>query len=481
MPERPRDWSPLTEDGQDPLPGDWELVREAADRYRQTAEFIQRARDLLREVTDSRDGWQSDAGDAFRETATEVSDDVFRAHGRYEAAADALAEYWPQLREVQDESLDLRRQARQTQGEIERLGPRVAAAEDEDSDTHDQFASLSGELAGAQAELTRLRSRMAELIEDRDIAAQRAADAIGEFIGGDGLTDGFWDRAGAAFSQALNFVGELAGQIAMVAGIAALLLCWVPVLGQALAAVATIATAVSLVVNLLQGDLRGILIDSIGLLTFGLGRAAGAAARAARGRGVYGAVRNVVRSVDEGLPQADRLAEIRRLTGGAGPGEALRGLRAARDAAEVAGRPVTILGRSISPGPLGWARHTFQNLGPDLMASLRAPFDPSNWSMARNVQQAFGLTEMGAATSAAAGAAGVAAGQAALVEQGGVLSGTGSTLVTLDDTWSPALNVPQAIPFTNLPGLSLTMDSPWPQEAAEVGEFTHQGSEGAPR
>ncbi|WP_326594532.1 hypothetical protein [Streptomyces sp. NBC_01803] len=198
MSGRPGDWHPLTEDGRDPFPGDWELVQEAAARYRRTADSIRTARELLREVTDSRDGWQSDAGEAFREQATEVSDDVWQAYGRYDAAADALAYYWPHLQDVQEESLELRRRAQQAQEELDRLGPRVEAAEDEDAGTHDQLAGLQGQVESVQSELNRLRDRLAQLIEDKDVAAQRAADAIGEFIGGDGLTDGFWDRMGAA-------------------------------------------------------------------------------------------------------------------------------------------------------------------------------------------------------------------------------------------------------------------------------------------
>ncbi|MGP3971780.1 putative T7SS-secreted protein [Streptomyces sp. 6N223] len=130
--DRPRDWSPLVEDGSDPIPGDWELVQEAAARYRETADAIQRAQTLLRDVTDSEEGWQSEGGDAFREKATELSDDVFQAYGRYDAVADALAEYWPDLKEAQEDSLDLRRQANALQDEIDALNPppggRAAAA-----------------------------------------------------------------------------------------------------------------------------------------------------------------------------------------------------------------------------------------------------------------------------------------------------------------------------------------------------------------
>ncbi|WP_062212175.1 hypothetical protein [Streptomyces sp. NBRC 109706] len=481
---RPTDWYPLIEWGIDPLPGDWELVQEAAARYRRTADSIQRARELLEDVTDSEDGWQSDAGEAFREKATELSDDVFHAYGRYDATANALAGYWPELREAQEESLELRRQAQQAQAELDRLVPRIEAAEDENSETHDQHASLQGQLDSAQAEIQRLRLRLAEVIEDKDVAAQRAADAIGDFIGGDGLTDGFWDRAGAALTQALNLLGALAGQIAMIAGIASLLLCWVPVLGAALGAVAAVATAISLTVNVLQGNWKGVLMDSIGLLTFGIGRVAGVAARAARGRGVYRAANNVRRTTAPGASAAARLSRIRRLTR-ATPGEALRGYRYAREVTNIARQPLNVFGRSVPLGPLGWGRHAFRNLGPDLAGSLRAPFTGGNpFSRAGDWRQAMNLTDMGAATSARAGST-TAAQRASLFEGVGVGVGAGTAVLTSGDDAIIQPNIPGGwspqIPFAELPGLSLSMDSPWSQDAAQVGEFSYQESEATVR
>ncbi|RKN45552.1 hypothetical protein [Streptomyces hoynatensis] len=481
MSARPGDWHPLTEDGDDPFDGDWELVKEAAARYRRTADFIQRAQVLLREVTDSREGWRSEAGEAFRETAADLSGNVFKAYGRYDATADALAGYWPVLQDVQEESLDLLRQARQVQDEIDSVGPRAEAAEDEESDTHDQHAALQGQLESARGELERLRARLAELIEEKDVAAQRAADAIGDFIGHDGLKDSWWDRHGhlLSLSHWLDAVGEVAGQIAMLAGLASLALCWVPVLGQALGAIATIATALSLMVNLLRGDWRGVLLDSVGLLTFGLGRAAGAAARTARGRGAFSVFQNARRSLPPGLSPAQKVAELRRL--GLTPSAALGARNAAQEAAGLAGQSVSIFGRSVTPGALGWTRYAFRNVGPDLASSLRAPFGAGNWSLATTPRQMAGLTDMGSAASAAAGAAGQAAQRAAMAELGGVLAGTASTLATLDDNWMPDFNVPDSIPFSELPGLSLNMESPWPAEAAEVGAFSYQESEAAAR
>lgn len=317
MGDRPTDWYPLVQFGGDPIPGDWELVQEAAARYRRTADAIERARTLLREVTDSRDGWRSEAGEAFREKATELSDDVFKAHGRYDAAANALAGYWPELQDAQEESLELRRQAIEAQDEIDRLARRVEAAEDKDSETHDDQDRLQDDLETAEGDLQRLRDRLIQVVEDKDAAAQRAADAIGEFIGSDGLKDGFWDSVTDAVGDALSRVrdaliaiGNIAGWIATVASVIALAVGWIPVIGQPIAAVlgtvALVATVFSLVGNILEKDGLGIVLDLIGIVTFGIGRAAGRLARTSGARSGFRAFKSLLRQMQFGNRAARR-------------------------------------------------------------------------------------------------------------------------------------------------------------------------------
>ncbi|MDT0307481.1 hypothetical protein RM780_10955 [Streptomyces sp. DSM 44917] len=359
MSGRPGDWHPLTEDGRDPVPGDWELVQEAAVRYRRTADAIQRARTLLREVTDSEQGWQSDAGRAFREKATELSDDVFRAYGRYDAAANALAGYWPELQDAQDESLSLRTQAQEAQGQIDRLGPQVEAAAEEDAENHDQHGTLQGDLEGAQAQLASLRSRLSEIVGAKDAAAQRAADAIGDFIGSDGLEDGFWDHVGGALASirdALIAIGNIAGFIAAWAGIAALLVGWIPIIGQALAGIlgtiALIATCFSLIGNILKGDWVGAGLDVLGIVTFGIARAAGGVARVASQSGRFQAFRSL-----RGMSQfGNRAARTTRATDIMG--DSAGNLRRLSDEAARFARPSGLRG-------------AYGNLGGDMATSLR--------------------------------------------------------------------------------------------------------------
>lgn len=382
MSGRPADWAPLTEDGRDPVPGDWEMVQEAAARYRRTADAIQRAKELLEDVTDSEDGWQSEAGTAFREKATEVSDDVWKAWGRYDAAATALAGYWPELEDAQTESLSLRTEAIDVQERINSLNGRIDGAQQEaenasDSDADDaedraaeanrQVAGLQGQLDYQQGELTRLRNRLAEIVEAKDQAAQRAADAIGDFIGGDGLKDGFWDRVGAFFDALKDFlimIGEWAGRIAAICGVLALLVSWIPVIGQALAgilgAIALVASVFSMVGNALQGKWLNFALDVVGILTFGIGRAVTPMLSSAGGIARFSAFRNVMR-----ISTGNRAARNAIAAGVVGDGAAL------------AGRAGTAFTRPA--GLLGWGRAAFGGLGSEMASSIGVLRNGANW------------------------------------------------------------------------------------------------------
>ncbi|MDT0345946.1 AAA family ATPase [Streptomyces litchfieldiae] len=494
MGSRPSDWYPLTENGEDPVPGDWELVQEAAARYRRTADSIQRAQTLLTEVTSGSDGWEGKSGEAFRDKAAELSDNVFRAYGRYDATANALAEYWPRFQEAQDESLRLRTQALEAHDEITRRERLAEASESEDSETHDDHEANLQNLEAAQAELNRLRNRLAQVVEDKDVAAQRAADAIGDFIGDDGLEDGWgdrWDSFCSGLSQAVALLGEIAGQVAMIAGILALCLAWVPVLGQALAAVALIATAISLAANLYNGNWNGVVWDAIGLATFGVGRVASAMTRAARAKGLMRAHVRSTTAARSGTHTADELEQLQRNVN-----VSRAGAWAARDELDDI--------RSVADGRLGWAGHAFHNLGSDLGRALRAPFDGRNWGVrGGGLRHWIGATPMSDASRAVAAAEGALGGddaavlqgnardlrRAAGVELGALAGGAALGAFTVNDNWNIHSTLPldfegwhpERLPFTNLPGVSVTVQSPWSGEAAAVGEFSYQESEAMPR
>ncbi|MCE7083166.1 putative T7SS-secreted protein [Streptomyces sp. ST2-7A] len=278
---RPRDWAPLTDDGRDPIPGDWEEVKATMESLRATARMIKRCRDLLTTVEEDSESWKGEAGTAFREHTTGLGDRVHKAHGRYEVAAEALDDYWPVLRDAQEESLELRKAAIEAQDQATEYAAKAEAAEDPDADFHDRYDEFTETAADARQRISSLRGRLADLVRERNAAAGEAAEAIRDFIGGDDVRNRFWDGKWEAIQDILGKVGEWAGFIGAIAGIAALFLGWVPILGQVLGAIALIGTAISMLGNLVNGNWAGAALDLLGILTVGIGRAAGTMVKAA--------------------------------------------------------------------------------------------------------------------------------------------------------------------------------------------------------
>ncbi|WP_407341322.1 hypothetical protein [Pengzhenrongella phosphoraccumulans] len=128
-----------------------------------------------------------------------------------------------------------------------------------------------------------LQGDLKVVTQARDTAAQTAMDEIAVVVGSDNLNDGWWANWGSKIAHA---VSEIAGNIAGIAGILSLVLCWVPVLGQALAAVALIAGAVALLADLAlaiagEGSWRTVVVGVLGLVTLGVGRAVGSSLKIA--------------------------------------------------------------------------------------------------------------------------------------------------------------------------------------------------------
>ena len=114
------------------------------------------------------------------------------AEGRYREAGGALEEYAGALDRAQSDSLNA-----------------LAAAK------------------SAQADAMEARTRA-----ERDIAAERAIEIINGACG-DGLADSWWDDWGRAITQWIAKICEI---VSGIAGVLALLVSWVPIVGQALAA-----------------------------------------------------------------------------------------------------------------------------------------------------------------------------------------------------------------------------------------------------
>ena len=329
---RPLSWYPLA--AADPVPGDPITVVSTGHRYLAVAESIQAAADRLSEVADLGE-MRSDAVDAIRDRAIEVAAKVRSARGRYVEVGSALTDYGQALDVAQRDSLEALVAAQSAQESVDQAAGTVARAL---SALHDDAPLDAEDLASQQVALSRARVRRDDAdvavsrarlvlevaVAGRDQAAERAIGRI-DTATDDGLDDGWWENWGATVAHTLSSV---AGIIASVVGILALVLCWVPVLGQALAVVATLATAVKLVADVAlaahgEGTWGDVAFDAFGLVTFGAGRVLATAVRTAA-RGAQGAARlgagkvaaaSVADRAAQGLPTTSSSSVIKTLAG----------------------------------------------------------------------------------------------------------------------------------------------------------------------
>lgn len=254
---RPSDWSPLSL-ASDPTPGDPTQVRGGGRRYREVANAIARAASTLRALEAGAS--QADSVSALLETRDDIVDQISNAEGRYRTVGDALVTYSYTLDRVQADTATALSRARTAQREVdfaERLQRyyRRLAEDANDPDQAEQRAEYRrkenryrGDASDARGEVESQQQVVAAAVADRDTAAQTAIDQIEQITSSDGLTDSWWDNWGAKLTA---WIATIAEAIAAIAGILALLLCWVPILGQALLAIAAIAGIVAALANIL--------------------------------------------------------------------------------------------------------------------------------------------------------------------------------------------------------------------------------------
>ncbi|WP_371164495.1 hypothetical protein ABYF32_02360 [Buchananella felis] len=147
-----------------------------------------------------------------------------------------------------------RDEARDNQHYYQDLADDYANTDDEGGFGHDQQVRYTRLARSARQDADVAQDRIdnqvqvaQNAVQERDQAAQTAIDAIQRATTTDGLNDGWWEDYGA---KLLGWIADLAQAIAQFAGILAMALCWIPVLGPALAVIAAIAGIVEAVANI---------------------------------------------------------------------------------------------------------------------------------------------------------------------------------------------------------------------------------------
>ena len=248
MSYRPLDWSPVDLSA-DPIPGDPDTVRRGGRDYQETARQIGRAAASLNAIEAG--GQVSLAVDAVMERKTETMDDISRAQDRYRITGEALEEYADTLaaaQETADTALARATTARRDK-ESAQTSKRVylnLAADEDDEDAARRYRQLVDDfedsIDAADATIRQAQADIDQAKTTRDTAAEKAASRIQQITSSDGLNDTWWDDWGAKLTELLD-------KISAIAGILALVVAFIPIIGQALAAVLLVVTAVTAIAS----------------------------------------------------------------------------------------------------------------------------------------------------------------------------------------------------------------------------------------
>jgi hypothetical protein len=230
------------------LSGEPASLKTYATRYLNLADAIQSASAALKAVGEGSDNMLSAAVNEVRGKAKKGADDVGQAESRYRTTAQALLTYADALEAAQDKAKEARSdhetaagshaaaQAKADEFEDKAKVPGADQAADSKSATtwSTQATNLATSMGAAETKYN-------EAVADKEKAGNTAADAIEKVISDDGVSDSWWDKL-------VDFCEKIGDWVA----IAALLLSWVPILGQVLLAVAAIISIIKLIDSLIK-------------------------------------------------------------------------------------------------------------------------------------------------------------------------------------------------------------------------------------
>ncbi|WP_194899845.1 hypothetical protein [Catenulispora pinisilvae] len=283
MAPRAADWTPLTPDGRDPVPGDPGAVRAEAALLGRVADSIRDQVTAMRKIAAAKQSeLKGKYAGTISSTAGTLADQLNQAENRYRTASGELSGWATELESAQTESESLRKQAATQQDQVTANTPGLV------SGSHNQHQppnpAQQQALDQAHGDISKLQGQLQGVLDTLHAAARRRRDAIGEGEHGDGLTDGFWDKfnhyAARWVSDACNALGWIATACAIVA-------LFVPGL-NILATIALLATIGSLAGHIVlavsgSGSWFDVGLDVFALATFGMGKFAGKALEESRG------------------------------------------------------------------------------------------------------------------------------------------------------------------------------------------------------
>lgn len=257
---RPSDWSAV--DMQlDPVPGDPAEIRQSASSARSIEQAITEQVNRLNSLKDG-EGWESESGTKFRDSAGDLAGAIEKAKGRYTELAVALDQWADGLEGLQREADAALLQAQDARDAHRAAANQTITAEADSPEHQDQvdaqdraLSAAQGDIDAAKAIIHRLAGPFGEEGEYGELAG-RVADRIRQGAD-DGLKDGLFDHVkqlihGArgvlnVIKDALDFVSTFVMPILLVVGVL------VPAFMPIALAIGVGASAVSFAITAAQG------------------------------------------------------------------------------------------------------------------------------------------------------------------------------------------------------------------------------------
>ncbi|HWT33782.1 MAG TPA: hypothetical protein VN107_08455 [Microbacterium sp.] len=274
-----------------PLEGDPDELIAKARHYQEIGSAIARSANTLKAIGEQHD-MTSKAVDALRDTSRSVGEDIDKARERYQKTAEALLTYGAELRKAQDKantaiSLITTRQGEADAAHTAATKANGAVSSATSADKSDaQTAATKAQTAATEADgaLQKAQQQWQDALTDKNNAAAAAITAIVDVVDkhNNGLKDSWWDDWGSALFSIIKTICDWAGVLAI-------FLSWVPILGQVLLVLAAVGAVLDLVDAIIkfkngEGSWGDILLAAVGaVLTLGGGKLIALAAKGAKG------------------------------------------------------------------------------------------------------------------------------------------------------------------------------------------------------
>jgi hypothetical protein len=269
------------------LAGDPDHLQTMAQHYLDIANAIKHSVTALDAIRDN--DQQSKATDALGPAAGDLATDIERAENRYRVTAQALLDYVPHLRSAKSDAhtavVNIQHWSEQvssTSTALDHANDAVDDASDDDKDgAKTQQTTAQNNASNAKEHLHHWQEQWTAAANARNTAAETARGKITDVVEhhNNGLknpTHHWWDGVVDFVKSAGKWVWDHLDEISNWLGIAALLLSWVPGLGQILL-IATLAVgALKLIKDIAEGKgWKAILGDVVGLALTALAGPAG--------------------------------------------------------------------------------------------------------------------------------------------------------------------------------------------------------------